>query len=71
VRNRLYYLAALGSFGCWTAIIGAQACAQLRRTVVGLDQIGGGVLFFLLAMLISLTKAGLPQRMLRRWKNEC
>ena len=39
-----------------------QTDVQLRKVVIGLDQIAWGMLFFALAMAISLKKAGIWPR---------
>ncbi len=46
----------------WLAHSGMQTYVQLRKVVVGLDQIAWGMLFFALAMAISLRKAGIWPR---------
>jgi len=66
VANRWYYAAAFGCLSCWLALVGWHGYRLLRQSIVGLDHIACGVLFFLLAMLISLTKTGFPQRWLPR-----
>jgi hypothetical protein len=66
VGNRWFLLAALGNLGYWLAVSGGRAYGHLRQTLLGLDHIAWGVLSFLVAMLISLTKAGMPQRWLAR-----
>ena len=47
-------------------LVGWQVYGVLRRTIAGWNQIALGVLFFLLALIISLTKAGMPQRWFAR-----
>jgi hypothetical protein len=49
--------AALSS-SVWTAVFATRGYEQLRPFLVGLDQLALGVLFFVLAALISLRKAG-------------
>ncbi len=66
VRNRWYGAAALCGLACWLAVVGWQAYRVLRQSVVGLDHIACGIVFFLLAIAISLTKAGAPRRWLAR-----
>ena len=63
VRDRLYLVSARRP--AWPAgwcIRGCGRYGQLRKVVVGLDQIAWGMLFFLLAMAISLRKAGIWPR---------
>jgi hypothetical protein len=62
VRDRLYLGSAGTSLAAWLGHSGLQTYAQLRKVVVGLDQITWGLLFFLLAMAISLRKAGIWPR---------
>ncbi len=61
-RDRLYFVSAGTSLGVWLLHSGIGLYDQLRKVVVGLDQIAWGMLFFLLAMAISLRKAGLWPR---------
>jgi hypothetical protein len=58
-RDRLYLASAGASLAAWMGHSGLQAYMQLRKVVVGLDQIAWGLLFFLLAAAISLRKAGI------------
>ena len=62
-----YYAAAVGSLACWFAVAGWHVYQLLRQWISGLDQIAWGALFFVVALLISLAKAGLPQRVWDRW----
>ena len=62
LRSRAYRATAAAALGYWLLVTGGHAYAALRRSVVGLDQIAGGLASFLLAALISLTKAGALQR---------
>lgn len=65
-RTRTYQvIAALSAVG-WLIVTGGEAYAVLRRTMAGLDHIAWGMAFFLLAALISLTKAGVIQAWLER-----
>jgi hypothetical protein len=57
--DRLYLISAGASLAAWLGHSGLQAYVQLRKVVVGLDQIAWGLLFFLLAAAISLRKAGI------------
>jgi hypothetical protein len=61
-RDRMYLASAGASLAAWLGHSGLQAYAQLRKVVVGLDQIAWGLLFFLLAAAISLRKAGIWPR---------
>ena len=57
---------AAATLAAWTAHSGTQSYQQLRRVLVGLDQIVCGLLLFLVAAAISLKKAGLwPQERLK------
>ncbi|MDB5349125.1 MAG: hypothetical protein JWN86_372 [Planctomycetota bacterium] len=56
--GKLFFLAATAGISCWISIFGGRTYAALRRSVVGLDQIALGLLFFSLAASISLIKAG-------------
>src|SRR5262249_37436393 len=62
VRDRLYFGGAGISLAAWLVHSGINLYDQLRKVVVGLDQIAWGMLFFLLATAISLRKAGLCPR---------
>ncbi len=57
------YLAAasVGLLG-WLTVVGWQGYSGLRRVLVGLDWITGGLAFFALAAIISLGKAGVWAR---------
>jgi hypothetical protein len=67
VRNWSFLAAALGTAACWLAVQGGHAYVGLRQHIAGLDKIALGAAFFLVAMSISLIKAGVPQRWLARW----
>jgi len=58
VGNRWYYLAAAGVVAAWLTKVGWLSYRALRQTVVGLDYLFWGMVFFLVALLISLSKAG-------------
>ncbi len=66
VGNRWYYASAAGILLGWPALVGWRGYRRLRRTMPGLAYVAWGLFFFLVAMLISLTKAGLLQRWLPR-----
>lgn len=59
VSNGSYYGSAALILGVRLSGVGWQSYVALRRTVEGLDYLFFGFLFFLVAMLISLSKAGL------------
>jgi hypothetical protein len=61
--SRAHLLAATWSVAGWLALVGVRSFLEVRKYVAGLDRIAWGMAFFLLAMMISLAKAGL----LRRW----
>ena len=62
MHDRLYNVPAASSMVGWLAHSGMQTYVQLRKVVIGLDQIAWGMLFFALAMAISLRKAGIWPR---------
>jgi hypothetical protein len=66
VRDRIYLAIAGASLAAWVGYSTLQSYQQLRRIVAGLDQIVGGLLFFLIAAAISLKKAGLWPRSIFR-----
>ncbi len=59
IRDRMYLVIAAVEVAAWLTHSGSETYQQLRRVVVGLDQIAFGMLFFLIAVLISLRKAGI------------
>lgn len=59
VSNGWYYGSTALILGSRMSDAGWQSYTVLRRTIVGLDYLVFGLLFFLVAMLISLSKAGL------------
>ena len=61
--------AAAGLIG-WVAAAGTQTYRSLRETISGLDQIALGALFFAIAILISLAKAGVPRKLFARWNKK-
>jgi hypothetical protein len=68
VRDRPYAALGAGVVVAWAAASGIQVYAQMRRILTGLDQIAWGMLFFLVAIAISLSKAGLwPRAVPPRW----
>ena len=63
VHDRFYHVPAASSLIGWLAHSGTQTYVQIRKVVVGLDQIAWGMLFFALAAAISLRKAGIWPRL--------
>jgi hypothetical protein len=59
VRNRPCAAMGAALVAAWLASSGIQLYQQLRRIFIGLDQIASGLLFFSIAMAISITKAGM------------
>jgi hypothetical protein len=70
LRSRAYRTTAKVALGYWLLVAGGRAYAALRPSVAGLDQIAGGLASFVLAALISLTKAGVVPRWLARWRRK-
>ena len=66
VGNRSYYFSALAIAGSWVALVGWDVYRIARERISGLDAIAWGAIAFVVATLISLAKAGLPQRWLGR-----
>ncbi len=66
VRNEAYLVSALAILGAWLSGSGWQMYAQVRKAAAGLDQIVWGLVFFSIALAISLEKAGLRRRVLVR-----
>jgi hypothetical protein len=64
--SRAHLYAATLSVGGWVTLVGVRGYLQAREFVAGLDRIAWGMAFFLLAMLISLAKAGVLRRWLER-----
>ena len=58
IRDRLFLVVAAVDLAGWLAYCGSAIYHQVRRAVTGLDQIVLGMVFFLIAMAISLMKAG-------------
>jgi hypothetical protein len=55
-------------FACWTVVSGWQVYRVCRQLLVGLDYLVTSMLVFLLAMVISLGKAGVLTRWLAAWR---
>ncbi len=70
VGERTFFVAASAGIACWATLFGGRAYAALRRSVVGLDQIALGLVFFFMAAGISLIKAGVRpgHDLLARWR---
>jgi hypothetical protein len=66
VGNRWYFASAAGISLGWLTLGGWRVYRHLRHSIPGLHYLAWGVFFFVVAMLISLMKAGLAQRWLPR-----
>jgi hypothetical protein len=66
MHDRLYLATAAAILAIWMAEFGLYAYAQLRKVLVGVDQVACGLLFFVIAIAISLRKAGLWPKWVRR-----
>jgi hypothetical protein len=66
VRDRDYLASAFVCLAAWLGWSSWQTYAQLRKTAAGLDQIVWGLIFFSIAMTISLQKAGVRTRFLAK-----
>jgi hypothetical protein len=60
--DRFYPAGAAINVAAWLAHSSVQSYSQFRKVLAGLDQIAWGMLFFLVALAISLRKAGLWPR---------
>ena len=67
VRDRLYLGSGTISLAGWLTHSGWEAYDHLRKLVVGLDQIVWGMIFFLVAMAISMRKAGIWPGTVPKW----
>jgi hypothetical protein len=65
--DRWYVTSGAASLAVTLAHSGTQAYSQLRKLVVGLDQITWGMLFFVVAAAISMRKAGIWPRSGPNW----
>jgi hypothetical protein len=70
VKNRWYYASALGSVCGWLAGTGWSGYRHARTAIVGLNYIVLGVVFFLVAIIVSLSKMGLLRRLFSRGREE-
>ncbi len=68
--NRWYLAAASVNLIGWAAVSGWHLHGWLRPKLVGANHIAAGLLCFLLALLISLIKAEMPQRWLAQWRDK-
>jgi hypothetical protein len=59
MRDGMFLAIAAVNLAAWLTHSGSEIYHQLRRGVAGLDQIAFGMLFFLIALAISLRKAGI------------
>jgi hypothetical protein len=62
MRDRFYLGCAALNLAAWLVYSGSEAYRRLHTVVAGLDQIFWGMVFFLIATAISLTKAGICTR---------
>ncbi len=65
LRDRLSLIVSALIAGGWVTAGGWEVYDALRQRFIGLNQIAWGLLSFVLALAISLTKAGVPQRWVR------
>ncbi len=70
MSNPVYLLPVIGSVLAWLVKVGGPNYQKLREPVEGLDKIVLGTLFLVVALLISLAKAGLFRRWFDRKANE-
>jgi hypothetical protein len=68
VSNWIYFATAAACLACWAGSASTHAYRQLRQTMAGLDYILWGLAFLLVALLISLLKTDLGNRLLARLK---
>ncbi len=59
MRQMLFTASAVFTLASWVLDSGLHGYQQLRRLFLGLDEILAGILFFIVALAISLRKAGL------------
>jgi hypothetical protein len=62
LRDRIYHLIASVIVAIWVGNLSFHNYLQLRPLIAGIDQIAFGLVFFLIAAVISLKKAGLWPR---------
>ncbi len=63
VHQTLFTASAVITLTSWVLDSGVQAYQQLRRTITGLDELSAGIMLFIVALAISLQKAGLGPRL--------
>ncbi len=63
VKNPWCFASAVGCLCGWLAASGWSSYRQARRSIVGLDYIVWGIVSFVLAILVSLSKTGLLRRL--------
>jgi hypothetical protein len=66
LRQPLFTTSAVVTLATWVVDSGAHAYQQLRRMLTGLDELTAGIILFLIALAISLKKAGLGPRLRTR-----
>jgi hypothetical protein len=70
VGDRAFFVAAAFALFCWAGRYGSLAYASLRSLIPGLDQIAIGLVFFVIAAVISLAKAGALESLLQRYRRK-
>ncbi len=65
LAEKAYYVVAAAGLCAWITAWGWSGYRQLREVIVGLNQIVLGILFFALAAVVSLAKAGIWSRLRR------
>ena len=70
VKNRWCFASTLGSLCGWLPAVGLTSYRQARNAIVGLDYILSAAAFFLVAIVVSMSKLGLLQRLLSRRRKE-
>ena len=66
--SRPYLASAASTAVAWAAVGGSRTYPSLRHAVAGLDYLALAIVSFLLALAISLVKAGPLRERLRRWR---
>jgi hypothetical protein len=66
VKNYWYFASAIGCLGGWLAASGWTSYRQARRAVGGLDYVVWGIISFLVALAVSLSKMGVLRRLYSR-----
>lgn len=65
VKNRRFFISGAGIAIIWTLTSGVREYDYLHQRLIGLNHIAAGIVFFLVALLISLIKAGVLKSKLR------